>query len=495
MRIATWNVNSLKVRMPRVEEWLTLRLPDILLMQETKLGDDAAPIMAFGMAGYALTHHGEGRWNGVAIASREPPTDVSLGFEGKGPDADGARFLATRVGGIRYISIYAPNGRALDTPFYSAKLDWYRRLLAWLERNEDPSADVVLGGDFNVAPTDIDVYDPAEYVGTTHTSDPEREAFRRCSTGASSTRIGPFIRSRASSPGGITEPATSTKDSGCGSITCWSRARSRPRCRAPRSTGMRGRASCRPIMPRCGSTWMGRRRRAGAQTQVTLASAMEPAAMLRIRPERRAGRRGAAPAASRMAGPAPRLWSLIAGTGAAGFLLVAAAAGVALAQATLIVSSPADGTVLQSPPTAITATFSEPLDPTGSSIELLGADGKSLGRGTIDRSNTSGTGLRLDLETSLGPGTYRVGWVTVALASGVQSNGSFAFVVAGPGQPAAVAASPGASGSFGSGSPDGTNGLLPLLTVVAGAVVIAAVLLARRRGGRDGEGGTGEPAA
>ncbi len=177
MRIATWNVNSLKARQPRVEEWLTLRSPDILLMQETKLGDEAAPLMAFGMVGYELIHHGEGRWNGVAIAGREPPIEVLPGFEGHGPDADGARFLSATFGGIQCISIYAPNGRALDTPFYAAKLDWYRRLLSWLKRRADPSDDIVLGGDFNVAPTDIDVYDPAEYVGTTHTSQPERDAF------------------------------------------------------------------------------------------------------------------------------------------------------------------------------------------------------------------------------------------------------------------------------------------------------------------------------
>ena len=179
MRIATWNVNSLKARQDRVEEWLRLREPDVLLMQETKLSDGAAPVMSFRMAGYDLVHHGEGRWNGVAIASRAAPSDISLGFKGLGPDADGARFLAVRVDGIRNISIYAPNGRALDTPFYAAKLDWYGRLHKWLEANADPSEDLVIGGDFNVAPTDLDVYDPAVYRDTTHTSAPEREAFER----------------------------------------------------------------------------------------------------------------------------------------------------------------------------------------------------------------------------------------------------------------------------------------------------------------------------
>jgi exodeoxyribonuclease-3 len=179
VRIATWNVNSLKARQERVEQWLAQRQPDVLLMQETKLTDEKAPVMAFRMVGYDLTHHGEGAWNGVAIASRNAPTDISYGFEGNGPDAEGARFVAATVDGIRLISVYAPNGRALGTPFYAAKLDWYDKLRDWLDQNADPKEPLVLGGDLNIAPTDLDVYDPAVYVGTTHTSPPEREAFQR----------------------------------------------------------------------------------------------------------------------------------------------------------------------------------------------------------------------------------------------------------------------------------------------------------------------------
>jgi exodeoxyribonuclease-3 len=179
VRIATWNVNSLKARQQRVEEWLAQRQPDVLLMQETKLTDEKAPVMAFKMAGYELTHHGEGAWNGVAIASRGAPSDISYGFQGNGPDAEGARFVAATIDGIRAISVYAPNGRALGTPFYAAKLDWYEQLLEWLDQNAKPSEPLVLGGDLNIAPTDIDVYDPQVYVGTTHTSEPERSAFQR----------------------------------------------------------------------------------------------------------------------------------------------------------------------------------------------------------------------------------------------------------------------------------------------------------------------------
>lgn len=196
MRIATWNVNSLKARLDRVEEWLTIGGPDVLLMQETKLADAAAPTMPFAMAGYELAHHGQGRWNGVAIASRVGIADVVANFgdgpvvstpgglapadepsdDGLGPEA---RMIAARCGGIQVVSIYAPNGRALDTPFYAAKLAWYERLSRWLEETQDPQDDLLIGGDFNVAPDDLDVYDPAAYLGATHVSPAERAALAR----------------------------------------------------------------------------------------------------------------------------------------------------------------------------------------------------------------------------------------------------------------------------------------------------------------------------
>jgi exodeoxyribonuclease-3 len=196
MRIATWNVNSLKARMDRVEEWLALRSPDVLLMQETKLADEAAPEMPFRMAGYELLHHGEGRWNGVAIASRVGIEGVVANF-GDGPvrrssgpeaiaealeaeasetSADEARMVSAVCGGIRLVSVYAPNGRALDTPFYRAKLAWFARLSRWLREACDPSQAIVIGGDFNVAPEDVDVYDMADFAGSTHVSGPERAA-------------------------------------------------------------------------------------------------------------------------------------------------------------------------------------------------------------------------------------------------------------------------------------------------------------------------------
>ncbi len=197
MRIATWNVNSLKARQDRVLEWLALAGPDVVLLQETKLADDAAPVMAFAMVGYELVHHGEGRWNGVAIASRVGVADVLTNFgdgavrnsgpgSGVGATADDAfnpleeaRMVSAVCGGVRVVSLYAPNGRALGTPFYDGKLAWFERLSRWLEQTQDSAGPLVLGGDFNVAPEDADVYDPALFVGMTHTSAAERAALAR----------------------------------------------------------------------------------------------------------------------------------------------------------------------------------------------------------------------------------------------------------------------------------------------------------------------------
>lgn len=190
MRIATWNVNSLKARLERVVLWLERAQPDVLLMQETKLGDADAPADVFERAGYALAHHGEGRWNGVAIASRSGVADVVTNFgaplraartEDTGDDEPfaEARMIAATCGGVRVVSLYAPNGRTVGSVFYQAKLAWFDRLARWLGEAADPRAPLVLGGDFNVAPTDADVWDAEACHGGTHVSEPERAAFAR----------------------------------------------------------------------------------------------------------------------------------------------------------------------------------------------------------------------------------------------------------------------------------------------------------------------------
>jgi len=175
VRIATWNVNSLKARMPRVEAWLDEVQPDVLCMQETKLADGAFPALAFQSLGYDSVHHGEGRWNGVAILSRVGLEDPLAGF---GPDDDDpeARLVWATCGGIRIASAYVPNGRSLDHDHYQYKLRWLAKLRTLLAERHDPSDEVVVAGDYNIAPTDDDVHDPAKFVDATHTSPPERAA-------------------------------------------------------------------------------------------------------------------------------------------------------------------------------------------------------------------------------------------------------------------------------------------------------------------------------
>jgi exodeoxyribonuclease III len=188
VRIATWNVNSLKARLEKVLWWLERARPDILLMQETKLADAEAPVEALRGSGYELAHHGEGRWNGVAIASRLGIGAISTNFgrplaPARTPDvADDeplaeARMIAADCGGIRVVSLYAPNGRSVGSPFYAAKLVWFECLARWLADSADPADALVIGGDFNVAPEDGDVWDPRACHGGTHVSPAERDAF------------------------------------------------------------------------------------------------------------------------------------------------------------------------------------------------------------------------------------------------------------------------------------------------------------------------------
>jgi exodeoxyribonuclease III len=189
MRIATWNVNSLRARLEKVTWWLERAKPDVLLMQETKLADGDVPAEIFQGAGYEIAHHGEGRWNGVAIASRVGVSDVIANFgeplrapatpevSDDEPLAE-ARMISAVCGGVRVVSVYAPNGRVVDSPFYRAKLGWFERLARWLE-SHDPGGSLLVGGDFNVAPDDADVWDPAACHGGTHVSPPERAAFQR----------------------------------------------------------------------------------------------------------------------------------------------------------------------------------------------------------------------------------------------------------------------------------------------------------------------------
>ena len=186
LRIATWNVNSIRARVDRVVDWLRRGEVDVLAMQETKCSDDQFPTMPFLEAGYEVVHCGFNQWNGVAIASRVGLDDVQVGFAGQPSwDKDGtdpkaeARALAATCAGVQVWSLYVPNGRTLADPHYRYKLEWLAALrdtaASWLQR--DPDAQIALVGDWNIAPTDEDVWDIEVFREATHVSEPERKAF------------------------------------------------------------------------------------------------------------------------------------------------------------------------------------------------------------------------------------------------------------------------------------------------------------------------------
>jgi len=186
LRIGTWNVNSIRTRVDRVVDWMARAEVDVLAMQETKCADDQFPAMTFLGAGYEVVHSGYNQWNGVAIASRVGFDSVRTGFEGQpawaggkdGPAAE-ARAIGATCAGVQVWSLYVPNGRARDDPHYRYKLEWLTALRhtaqSWL--TEDPQARIALTGDWNIAPRDEDVWSMDFFRGSTHVTEPERQAF------------------------------------------------------------------------------------------------------------------------------------------------------------------------------------------------------------------------------------------------------------------------------------------------------------------------------
>ena len=174
MRFATWNVNSVKARLPRLLEWLAATAPDVVCLQETKVAADGFPAAEVAELGYETAAYGQGRWNGVALLSRIGLADVRHGFPGEPgyPEAE-ARAISATCAGIRFTSVYVPNGRTPEDPHYQYKLAWFAALRASLAGHEGPA---VVAGDFNVAPTDDDVWDPKVFIGATHVTPPERDA-------------------------------------------------------------------------------------------------------------------------------------------------------------------------------------------------------------------------------------------------------------------------------------------------------------------------------
>ena len=176
LTVATWNINSIRMRMPRLVHWLKDIAPSVVCLQETKVVDEDFPGRPLEEIGYQCLVRGQKTYNGVAILTRLPATDVIRSLSVDTPDEE-SRFLAATVAGVRIVNIYAPNGQDVGTPKYQYKLEWYHRLRGFLDR-QDPGSELLLCGDFNVAPEDRDVWDPEKWRGSILFSEPEKSAFR-----------------------------------------------------------------------------------------------------------------------------------------------------------------------------------------------------------------------------------------------------------------------------------------------------------------------------
>ncbi|MEO8330244.1 MAG: exodeoxyribonuclease III, partial [Candidatus Nanopelagicales bacterium] len=180
MRFATWNLNSVTARLPRLLEWLDQTKPDVLCVQETKVAADSFPTEQIAPLGYEIAHHGQGRWNGVGIISRVGLADVVRGFSGDPGFPDEAtveaRAIGASCGPLRVWSIYVPNGRTPADPHYAYKIEWLKALGESLKSELASHPMLALVGDFNIAPTDADVWDVQQFVDATHVTAPERAA-------------------------------------------------------------------------------------------------------------------------------------------------------------------------------------------------------------------------------------------------------------------------------------------------------------------------------
>jgi exodeoxyribonuclease-3 len=175
MKVATWNVNSIRVRLDRLTAWLGTHQPDVICLQEVKIETEAFPRDAIEALGYRVAVWGQRSYNGVAILARSELADVEIGL-GDGALDPQARFIAATIDGVRIASCYVPNGEAVGSDKFAYKLAWYQRLRGWLERTSAPDRPLILCGDWNVAPEDRDVHDPAAWAGQIHCSEPERAA-------------------------------------------------------------------------------------------------------------------------------------------------------------------------------------------------------------------------------------------------------------------------------------------------------------------------------
>ena len=176
MKIASWNVNSLKVRLPHLEEWLKLAQPDVVGLQETKLEDKAFPVDAIAALGYRCLYSGQKTYNGVAVLARQAPVDPVVAIPGFADEQ--RRVLAVTVGEVRVVNLYVVNGQAVGSDKYAYKLEWMRAVAQWLRAEQSRHPALVVLGDFNVAPEDRDVHDPEAWRDQVLCSAPERAALR-----------------------------------------------------------------------------------------------------------------------------------------------------------------------------------------------------------------------------------------------------------------------------------------------------------------------------
>jgi len=176
LKIATWNVNSLRVRLPHLLDWLAANSPDAMCLQETKCEDATFPADDLARAGYCAIHHGQRTYNGVAILLRKEPADVCRGIPEFADEQ--SRVIAAHIDGIRLVSVYVPNGQSVGSDTYAYKLRWMEALTRWLGRERALSPRMAVLGDFNIAPEDRDVHDPAAWAGQVLFSEPERAALR-----------------------------------------------------------------------------------------------------------------------------------------------------------------------------------------------------------------------------------------------------------------------------------------------------------------------------
>lgn len=176
MKIATWNINSIRVRLPQVLEWLSRESPDVLCLQETKIADEEFTFDAIGAAGYRVVYCGQKTYNGVATLSRVPADEVVTALPGVGDNQK--RLLAATIDGVRVINVYVPNGEAVDSEKYLYKLSWLELLEQWLRQEIQRYPKLALLGDFNIAPENQDVHDPQQWEGRVLFSEKERSAFR-----------------------------------------------------------------------------------------------------------------------------------------------------------------------------------------------------------------------------------------------------------------------------------------------------------------------------